>query len=44
MSSAADGVIEGFFCEECFDVVDGEESGFPRKCNFCEELEEDFNE
>ena len=28
--------IQGFACEECGMQIDGEEPGYPRKCDECE--------
>jgi hypothetical protein len=31
----AEMILEGFLCEDCGSLVDGEEPGFPRKCEDC---------
>lgn len=36
MGEQADMILEGFLCEECFSIVDGEEPGYPRKCADCQ--------
>lgn len=37
MGDIADGIINGFWCQECGCLVDGEEPGYPRICEDCEE-------
>lgn len=37
MSETVDMVLEGILCEQCGEIVDGEETGFPRICDTCEE-------
>lgn len=36
MGDIADGIINGFWCQECGCLVDGEEPGYPRYCEDCE--------
>lgn len=36
MGDIAEGMIEGFFCQQCGCVIDGEEPGYPRFCEDCE--------
>lgn len=40
MGEAAEMVLEGLLCEVCGAYVDGEEPGYPRKCENCEVKEE----
>lgn len=35
MGDVADMMIEGYLCEQCGMVIDGEEPGYPRKCKEC---------
>lgn len=35
MGDVADDIVDGFLCEECGAVVDGDCSGYPRKCTDC---------
>lgn len=35
MGEIAEAVINGFYCELCGCLVDGEEPGYPRKCSDC---------
>lgn len=35
MGDIANDIIEGFFCSNCGEVVDGESPGYPRECNGC---------
>lgn len=35
MGEIADAMVEGLFCEECGAWIDGEEPGYPRKCDNC---------
>jgi len=37
MGEAAEMVLEGLLCEQCTSLIDGEETGYPRKCEGCEE-------
>lgn len=36
MGDAAEMVLEGFLCQTCGDLIDGEEPGYPRSCEDCE--------
>lgn len=36
MGEVAEMILEGLLCEECGDFIDGEEPGYPRKCEGCE--------
>lgn len=36
MGDIAEAMLSGLFCEWCGEVIDGEESGFPRRCEGCE--------
>lgn len=40
MGSITNGVIQGIFCEVCLTIIDGKESGYPRKCEDCKRGEE----
>ena len=35
MGDIAEAMIGGLFCEQCGQVIDGEEPGFPRTCDSC---------
>jgi hypothetical protein len=35
MGESTEMILEGFLCEECGSLIDGEEPGFPRKCEDC---------
>ena len=35
MGEAADLLLEGFLCERCFEVIDGEGVGYARLCPSC---------
>lgn len=35
MGEAADMVLEGLLCQSCTELIDGEETGFPRYCEDC---------
>jgi len=37
MGEAAEAVLEGLYCQVCGDLIDGEEPGYPRSCEDCEE-------
>lgn len=37
MGEVSDMIVNGILCVECGCLVDGEESGYPRKCEDCEE-------
>lgn len=39
MGNVADGIIDGLFCEVCAIFIDGDEPGYPRKCEECEKEE-----
>ena len=39
MSEMVDLMLNGVLCEVCGGLIDGECSGFPRKCEDCEEEE-----
>ena len=41
MGEIVEMIIEGLLCEQCGAYIDGEESGYPRKCEDCEKLKED---
>jgi hypothetical protein len=36
MGEIAEMVLEGVLCEQCGCLIDGLESGYPRKCEDCE--------
>ncbi len=36
MGEVAEMVLEGMLCEVCGSYIDGEESGYPRTCDDCE--------
>lgn len=41
MGEIAEGIINGFWCEICGMMVDGDEPGFPRTCDSCAGVEEE---
>jgi hypothetical protein len=36
MGEIAEMMLNGFYCEQCGCLIDGEETGYPRKCEDCE--------
>lgn len=36
MGEITEMILEGILCEQCGSLVDGKESGYPRKCEDCE--------
>ncbi len=36
MGKQADMMLNGFLCASCGELLDGEEPGYPRKCNDCD--------
>ena len=41
MGEIAEAILNGFFCEVCGVVVDGDEPGYPRLCAGCEAEEKE---
>lgn len=39
MGDAVEMILDGLVCELCGELIDGEEPGFPRHCDSCEEEE-----
>lgn len=39
MGEIAEGLIDGLFCTDCAGLVDGDQPGYPRQCEDCEEYE-----
>ena len=37
MGEIADAIINGLLCEQCGCLIDGEEPGYPRSCEECED-------
>lgn len=37
MSENVEMILEGLLCEQCGSFIDGEEPGYPRLCEDCEE-------
>lgn len=37
MGEAAEDVLEGLLCQCCGELIDGEEPGYPRYCEDCQE-------
>lgn len=35
MGEIADAMLNGLFCEGCGEILDGEETGYPRRCTGC---------
>ena len=35
MGDMADATINGLFCEQCGELIDGDEPGCPRNCDGC---------
>jgi len=44
MGEIADSILNGLLCELCGAYVDGEEPGYPRKCEMCREEEEESDD
>ena len=36
MGEIAEQIMEGFLCQSCGVMIDGEEPGYPRECEDCE--------
>jgi hypothetical protein len=36
MGEIAELMLNGFYCEQCGGLIDGEEPGYPRLCEDCE--------
>lgn len=39
MGEIAEAMLDGLFCQYCGELIDGEETGYPRSCPSCEEDE-----
>ena len=39
MGDVAEMILDGFLCQVCGCLIDGEELGYPRECEDCEEGE-----
>ncbi|WP_169736931.1 hypothetical protein [Sporolactobacillus terrae] len=39
MGEIAEMMLNGFYCEQCGCLIDGEETGYPRLCEDCAEEE-----
>lgn len=39
MGEVAEDVLDGFICQYCLCLVDGESPGYPRTCEDCKEEE-----
>lgn len=37
MGEVAEMMIEGLLCEQCGEFLDGDEAGYARKCDGCED-------
>jgi hypothetical protein len=37
MGDIADAMLSGLFCEVCGEIMDGEEVGYPRRCEGCDD-------
>jgi hypothetical protein len=35
MGDIAEMMLEGLLCERCGEMIDGEKTGYPRKCEDC---------
>lgn len=44
MGDIADAMIEGLFCQHCGTLVDGEEVGYPRSCEECQDFGEIYDD
>lgn len=44
MSEVFELVEEGVLCERCGSMIDGNQTGFPRKCDDCEDIREEVDE
>ncbi len=40
MGEIADAMLDGFLCQVCGEVVDGDDPGYPRSCNACSDEDE----
>jgi hypothetical protein len=38
MGDIVEMMLEGILCQECGGYIDDDENGFPRTCEFCEEM------
>lgn len=41
MGDCADDILDGLYCGECGELIDGDAWGFPRLCEGCEEWDND---
>lgn len=41
MGQMTDAVLDGLLCQSCGGFIDGEEPGYPRNCEDCEEENEE---
>lgn len=37
MGQAAEDMLDGLMCQYCGVLIDGEETGYPRSCDSCED-------
>lgn len=37
MGEVAEAIVNGYLCESCGSIVDGDAPGYPRTCTDCEE-------
>jgi len=42
MGEAADDIINGLMCEHCGELVDGSDPGYPRLCDYCEDMDNEL--
>jgi hypothetical protein len=36
MGETADLILEGYICQHCRELIDGDDPGYPRSCQDCE--------
>lgn len=39
MGETTEMILDGFLCQSCCSFIDGEEPGYPRNCEDCEDEE-----
>lgn len=38
MGDAAELILEGYICQQCSELIDGDDPGYPRSCEDCEDF------
>lgn len=41
MTEQADDILDGLYCAECGELIDGDDWGFPRLCEWCEDWDDE---